>query len=88
LLFSGGQDVDLVMRSAVANFDIPRATEADRFYIRMYDGSSTPPNYSEFSVGLFVNLPLSGVTRELSELSTPANGPGIALGGIGDADDE
>jgi hypothetical protein len=56
--FQPGQDVDLVMRSAVANFDIPRATEADRFYIRMYDGS-TPQNYSEFSVGLFVNLPLS-----------------------------
>ena len=56
--FQAGQDVDLVMRSAVANFDIPRATEADRFYIRMYDGN-TPPNYSEFSAGLFVNLPLA-----------------------------
>ena len=56
--FQTGQDVDLVMRSAVANFEIPRATEADRFYIRMYDGN-TPPNYSEFSVGLFVNLPLT-----------------------------
>ena len=53
-----GTDVDLVMRSAAANFDIPRATEADRFYIRMYDGN-TPANYSEFSVGLFLNLPLS-----------------------------
>jgi len=53
-----GTDVDLVMRSAVGNFDIPRATEADRFYVRMYDGN-TPPNYSEFSVGLFVNLPLA-----------------------------
>jgi len=48
----------LVIRSVVANFDIPRATAADRFYVRMFDGS-TPPNYSEFSVGLFVNLPLS-----------------------------
>jgi len=57
-VFQPGQDVDLVMRSAVGNFDIPRATEADRFYIRMYDGAS-PPNYSEFSVGLFVNLPLA-----------------------------
>ena len=56
--FQPGQDVDLVIRSTVENFDIPRATEADRFYIRMYDGN-TPPNYSEFSVGLFVNLPLS-----------------------------
>ena len=58
-VFQPGEDVDLVMRSAVGNFDIPRATEADRFYIRIYDGS-TSPNYSEFSVGLFVNLPLAG----------------------------
>ena len=58
LLFGAGEDVDLVMRSAVGNFDSPRATEADRFYVRMYDGN-TPPNYSEFSVGLFVNLPLA-----------------------------
>jgi hypothetical protein len=57
-VFQPGTDVDLVMRSAVANFEIPRATEADRFYIRMYDGN-TPPNYSEFSVGLFLNIPLS-----------------------------
>ncbi len=60
--FQPGQDVDLVVRSAVGNFDIPRTTEADRFYVRMYDGGndgSGPPNYSEFSVGLFVNLPLA-----------------------------
>lgn len=56
--FAPGQDPDLVIRSVVSSFDIPRATEADRFYVRMYDGS-TPPNYSEFSVGLFLNLPLS-----------------------------
>jgi hypothetical protein len=58
LAFQPGQDVDLVIRSAVPAFDIPRATETDRFYIRMYDGA-TPPNYSEFSAALFVNLPLS-----------------------------
>jgi hypothetical protein len=56
--FQAGNDADLVLRSAVAAFDIPRATAADRFYVWMYDGS-VPPNYSEFSVGLFVNLPLS-----------------------------
>jgi len=56
--FQPGQDPDLVIRSVVENFDIPRATATDRFYVRMFDGS-TPPNYSEFSVGLFVNLPLS-----------------------------
>jgi hypothetical protein len=56
--FQAGNDPDLVIRSAVGNFDLPRATAADRFYVRMYDGS-VPPNYSEFSVGIFVNLPLS-----------------------------
>jgi hypothetical protein len=56
--FAAGNDADLVIRSVAPNFDIPRATESDRFYLRMYDGS-TPPNYSEFSVGLFVNLPLT-----------------------------
>jgi hypothetical protein len=56
--FQAGQDPDLVIRSTVSTFDIPRASEADRLYVRTYDGS-TPPNYSEFSVGLFVNLPLS-----------------------------
>jgi hypothetical protein len=29
----------------------------DRFYIRMYD-DAMPPNYSEFSTALFINLPL------------------------------
>ena len=57
--FQAGQDADLVMRSTVGSFSIPRRTEADRFYLRMYDGA-TPPHYSEFSVGIFVNLPLVG----------------------------
>jgi hypothetical protein len=60
--FQPGQDPDLVIRSTVSTFDIPRASAADRFYVRMYDGTSVEsggPNYSEFSVGLFVNLPLA-----------------------------
>ncbi len=56
--FQAGQDPDLVLRTTTTSFDIPRATESDRFYMRMYDGN-VPPNYSEFSVGLFLNLPLS-----------------------------
>jgi hypothetical protein len=52
--FQAGQDADLVLRSMVGNFDIPRATEADRFYVRMYDGAM-PPNYSEFSAMVAVN---------------------------------
>jgi hypothetical protein len=34
-----------------------RESANDRFYIRMFD-ASTPPNYSEFSTALFINLPL------------------------------
>jgi hypothetical protein len=56
--FGPGSDPDLVIRANTETFDIPRATEADRFYVRMYDGA-TPPNYSEFSAALFLNLPLS-----------------------------
>jgi hypothetical protein len=55
--FTPGEDPDLVMRANVPNMTFSRATANDRFYIRMYDGS-TPPNYSEFSAALFINLPL------------------------------
>jgi len=55
--FMPGQDPDLVARATVPNISFPRETANDRFYIRMYDGS-TPPNYSEFSTALFINLPL------------------------------
>jgi hypothetical protein len=55
--FAPGEDADLVLRSTTATMSFTRATANDRFYIRMYDGS-TPPNYSEFSAALFFNLPL------------------------------
>jgi hypothetical protein len=55
--FMPGNDPGLVMRGSLPNMTFPRATANDRFYIRMYDGS-TPPNYSEFSTALFINLPL------------------------------
>jgi hypothetical protein len=56
-VFMAGEDPDLVMRSNVPNMIFSRESVNDRFYIRMYDGS-TPPNYSEFSAALFINLPL------------------------------
>jgi len=56
--FMPGQDTSLVMRSTVPLMTFARENANDRFYIRMYDGA-TPPNYSEFSVALFINLPLS-----------------------------
>jgi hypothetical protein len=57
-VFMPGEDPTLVMRSTVPNLTFSRVSASDRFYIRMYDGS-TPPNYSEFSTALFINLPLS-----------------------------
>ncbi|MGA8630431.1 MAG: hypothetical protein WBP71_00650 [Terracidiphilus sp.] len=56
--FMPGEDPTLVMRSSQPNLTFSRVSASDRFYIRMYDGS-TPPNYSEFSTALFINLPLS-----------------------------
>lgn len=55
--FMPGEDPTLVARASVPNMTFARETANDRFYIRMYDGS-TPPNYSEFSTALFINLPL------------------------------
>jgi hypothetical protein len=55
--FMPGEDPGLVMRATVPNMTFPRASANDRFYIRMYDGA-TPPNYSEFSTALFINLPV------------------------------
>lgn len=55
--FTPGPGPDLVLRTSVPNFTIPRQAAIERYYIRMYDGS-TPPNYSRFSAAVFVNLPL------------------------------
>jgi len=55
--FMPGEDADLVMRGTQPNMTLSRESANDRFYIRMYDGA-TPPNYSEFSTALFINLPL------------------------------
>ncbi len=49
---------DLVLRSPVESFSIPRSAQVERFYIRMYD-ASTPPLYSRWSSALFVNAPVS-----------------------------
>jgi len=55
--FMPGEDSDLVMRGSQQNLTFSRETAGDRFYIRMFDGAS-PPNYSEFSTALFLNLPV------------------------------
>ena len=55
--FGPGTDSDLVLRSPVSNFTIPREAATEQYYIRVYD-ASTPPNYSRFSSAVFVNVPL------------------------------
>jgi hypothetical protein len=55
--FGPGTNSDLVLRSPVNSFTIPREAAMEQYYIRMYDGS-TPPNYSRFSSAIFVNVAL------------------------------
>jgi hypothetical protein len=55
--FRAGNDPDLVLRSPVSNFSIPREGGVEQYYIRMYDGS-TPPLYSRFSGAIFNNVPM------------------------------
>ncbi len=55
--FMPGNDPDLVMRGSQQTMTFSRETANDRFYIRMFD-SASPPNYSEFSTAVFINLPL------------------------------
>lgn len=57
--FGVGVDaLDLVLRSPVRSFSIPRASQVERYYVRMYDGS-TPPVYSRFSSAVYVNWPVA-----------------------------
>jgi len=55
--FGPGVDQDLVLRSPVRSFSIPREGQVERYYVRMYDGS-TPPVYSRSSSAVFTNLPV------------------------------
>jgi hypothetical protein len=56
--FGPGVDQDLVLRSPVRSFSIPREAQVEHYHVRMYDGS-TPPVYSRFSSAVFTDLPVS-----------------------------
>ncbi len=49
---------DLVLRSPVRGFTIPRAAVQEAFFIRMYDASN-PPLYSRESTAIDTDLPIS-----------------------------
>ena len=56
--FGPGVDADLVLRSPVRGFSLPRTGMTERFFVRAYDGS-TPPQYSWRSSGIVTNVPVS-----------------------------
>ena len=56
--FGPGNDLDLVLRSPVRTFSIPRAAQVERFYVRMYD-ASVPPVYSRFSGAAILHAPVN-----------------------------
>jgi hypothetical protein len=56
--FGPGVDQDLVLRSPVRSFSIPREGQVEHYYVRMYD-ASTPSVYSRFSSAVFTDLPVS-----------------------------
>jgi hypothetical protein len=49
---------DLVLRSPVRSFSIPREAQVEQYYVRMFD-ASTPPVYSRFSSAVFTQYPVS-----------------------------
>ena len=56
--FGTGAGQDLVLRSPVRSFSIPRCAQAEKYYVRMFDASS-PPLYSRLSSAVFTNLPVA-----------------------------
>ncbi len=55
--FGAGNDQDLVLRSPVRGFSIPREAQVERYFVRMYDGS-IPPLYSRYSSAIFTDVPV------------------------------
>jgi len=55
--FGAAVDQDLVLRSPVRGFTIPREAQIERYYVRVYDGSK-PPIYSRFSSALLTDVPV------------------------------
>lgn len=56
--FGSANTDDLVLRSEVRNFSIPRLAYAERYFMRMYNSSETPV-YAAVSSVVFTSLPLS-----------------------------
>ena len=57
-LNAAGGSSDLVLRSPVRGFSIPRTAAGETFYVRMYDGGS-PALYSRFSSAMATDVPIT-----------------------------
>jgi hypothetical protein len=55
--FVPGNDPGLAARGSQGTVTLARTAAQERYFVRMFDGAS-PPNYSEFSAAVFVNVPL------------------------------
>jgi hypothetical protein len=55
--FGTAVDQDLVLRSPVRGFSVPRAAQVERYYVRMFD-RSVPARYSRVSSAVFVDVPV------------------------------
>lgn len=56
--FGAGSGPDLVLRSPLRSFVIPRSAQVERYYVRAYDAAN-PPLYSRHSSAVFTNLPVA-----------------------------
>jgi hypothetical protein len=56
--FGPGVDQNLVLRSPVRSFSIPRSAQVERYYVRMFDAAN-PRLYSRLSSAVFTNLPVA-----------------------------
>jgi hypothetical protein len=56
--FGAGVDQNLVLRSPVRSFSIPRTAQVERYFVQMFDASN-PPLYSRHSSAVFTNLPVA-----------------------------
>jgi hypothetical protein len=52
-------DQNLLGRFSSETFTLPRLTRSQTYFLRLYDGSSSPPRYSRYSAALHIDIPLS-----------------------------
>jgi hypothetical protein len=52
-------DQHLLGRFSTEAFTLPRLTRSQTYFLRLYDGTSSPPRYSRYSAALHIDIPLS-----------------------------